>query len=63
MSDFGFLDVDRHKWKEQVSLTGFLKKLSFGQMANLGQKTAHPHNSGSEGRMFLKFCTMKRANR
>ena len=39
MSDFGFLDVDRHKWKEQVSLTGFLKKLSFGQMANLGQKT------------------------
>ena len=26
-------------------------------------KIAHPHNSGSAGRTFLKFCTMKGANR
>ena len=29
----------------------------------LGLKVVHPHNSGSAGRIFLKFCTMKGANR
>ena len=40
-------------------------------MGHLGPKIAHPHNSGlahpdnsgSIGRIFFKFCTMKRANR
>ena len=29
----------------------------------LGPKMAHPHNSGSALRIFLKFCRMKGANR
>ena len=29
----------------------------------LDPKIAYPHNSGSDGRIFLKFCTMKGANR
>ena len=29
----------------------------------LGLKMAHPHNSGSAQRIFLKFCRMKGANR
>ena len=32
-------------------------------MVILSPKMAHPHNSGSAVRMFLKFCTMKGANR
>ena len=44
---------------EQVSLTGFLKKNPhLGKWAILGPKIAH-HNSGSAGRIFVKFCTMK----
>ena len=31
--------------------------------AILGPKMAHPHNSGSALRIFLKFCRMKGANR
>ena len=31
--------------------------------AILGPKMAHPHNSGSTLRVFLKFCRMKGANR
>ena len=34
-----------------------------GKWAILGPKILHPHNSGSAGRIFLKICTMKRANR
>ena len=32
------------------------KNISFGEIA-------HPHNSGSAGRILLQFCTMKGANR
>ena len=39
------------------------KKFSFGEMSHLGPKIAHPHNSGSARRIFLKFRTMKEANR
>ena len=28
----------------------------------MGPKMAHPHNSGSPVRIFLKFCRMKEAN-
>ena len=60
MSDFDFWYVDKHKWKKQGSLTGFLKKNShLGKWVILGPKNAHPHNSGSAGRIFFKFCTMK----
>ena len=37
------------------------KKFSFWKMDV--PKIAHPHNSGSAGRICLKFCTMKEANR
>ena len=32
------------------------------KILNLGPKIAYPHNSGSVGRIFLEFCTMKDAN-
>ena len=42
----------------------FSEKYShLGEWAILGPKVAHPHNSGSAGRIFFKFCIMKRANR
>ena len=34
-----------------------------GKLGILGSKIAHPHNSGSAGRIFFKFCTMKGAKR
>ena len=44
-----------------------IKKFSedsyLGKWAILARKMAHPHNCGSAVRIFLKFCTMKRANR
>ena len=39
------------------------KKSHMGKLVILDPKIAHPHNSGSAGRIFLKFCTMKGANR
>ena len=39
------------------------KNFHLGKWAILGPKTKHPHNSGSAGRIFLKFCTMKGAIR
>ena len=55
---------DRHEWKEQGSLDqlGLLKKKCLDKWAILGPKMAYPHNSGSTLRIFLKFCTMNRAN-
>ena len=38
------------------------KNSHLGKWAILCQKIAHPHNSGSAGRIFLKFCTVKGAN-
>ena len=35
------------------------KQFLFGEMGNFGPKIAHRHNSGSAGRIFLKFCPMK----
>ena len=37
---------------EQDLLTGFLKKLLFGEMGLLGPKMAHPHSFGSAVRIF-----------
>ena len=39
------------------------KNSHLGKWVILGPKIVHPHNSGSAGRIFLKFCTMKGANR
>ena len=39
------------------------KNSHLGKRATLGSKIVHPHNSGSAGRIFLTFCTMKVANR
>ena len=36
------------------------KKIVQDKCAILGQKMAHPHNSGSAPRIFLKFCRMNR---
>ena len=55
ISDFNCWHVDRREWKKQGSLTGFLEKFSFGEMGHFGTKIAHPDNSGSAGRVFLKW--------
>ena len=39
------------------------KKSHLGKWAILGPKIANLHNSGSAGRIFFKFCTLKGANR
>ena len=39
------------------------KKKNQDKWVILGPKMAHPHNSGSTLRTFLKFCRMKGANR
>ena len=49
--------------KETRLTERFLKKFLFGEMGHFGPKIAHPHNSGSAERIFLKFCTMKGADR
>ena len=41
----------------------YQKKFVQDKWAILGPKMAHPHNSGSALRIFLKFCRMKGANR
>ena len=61
ISDFDFWHVDRHEWKEQSLLTGFLRKLSFGKMGHFGSK--NPLKCGSAVRIVLKFCSMTGANR
>ena len=58
-SDFDIWHVDRHEWKEQGLLTGFLKKILI--VANkpfMAQKMVHPHNSGPAVRIFLNFFTI-----
>ena len=64
-SDFDIWHVDRHEWKEQGLLTGFLKKkLSLMQISHLWSKkwciliTLDPLQE-----FFLKFYTLKSANR
>ena len=57
----------RNKAREQV----FSNNSHLGKWAILSPKITHPHNSGfahpynsgSTGRIFFKFCTMKGANR
>ena len=50
--------------KETRLISRFSEKNShLGKWAILVPKIAHPHNSGSTGRIFLKFCTMEGANR
>ena len=63
-SDFDIWHVDRHEWKEQGLLTGFLKKiLVVANKPYMAQKMVHPHNAGSAARIFLKFFTIKGASR
>ena len=46
--------------KETRLINRFSKKNSdLGKWAILGPKIVHPHNSGSAGRIFLKFCPVK----
>ena len=46
--------------KETRLINSFSEKNShLGKWAILGSKITHPHNSGSAGRIFLTFCTMK----
>ena len=39
------------------------KDAHLGKWAILGPKVVHLHNPESAGRIFLKFCAMKGANR
>ena len=72
ISDFDFWHVDRSEqgclflvWMKGTRLINRVsdKNSHMGKWAILGPKMAHPHNSGSSVRNFLKFCTMKGANR
>ena len=47
----------------RIMLMIFQKKILWGRWTILGPKMAHPHNSGSALRIFLKFRRMKGANR
>ena len=50
--------------KETRIINRFSEKSSnLRKWAILGPKIAHPHNSGSAGRIFLKFCAIKGAIR
>ena len=50
--------------KETRLINRFSEKNShLGKWAILGPQIAQLHNSGSAGRIVLKFCTMKGANR
>ena len=63
-SDFDIWHVDRHKWKEQGLLTGFLKKiLTVANKPFMAQKMVHPHNSGSALRILKKIFRIKGASR
>ena len=64
ISDFHFWHVDKHEWKKQSWSTHYLKKiLNWGNSPFWAQKLHILINSGSAGRIFLKFCPMKGANR
>ena len=55
-SDFEIWHVDRHEWKEQGLLTGFLKKnYVVANTPFMAQEMAHLHNSGSPARSFFKL--------
>ena len=38
--DFDFWHVDRHEWKKQDTLTGFLEKFSLGEVGHFGPKNS-----------------------
>ena len=44
--------------KETRLINRFSEKNSVEEWVILDPKIAHTHNSGSAGRIFLKFCTM-----
>ena len=47
----------------EIVLTTFPKKVFvWGKWTNLDPKMTYPHNFGSTLRIYLKFCTLKRAN-
>ena len=55
-SDFEIWHVDRHEWKEQGLVTGFLKKnYVVANTPFMAQEMAHPHHSGSPARSFFKL--------
>ena len=62
-----FLEILLNKKGQQVDESNnnglYQKKFVQDKWAILGPKMAHPHNSGSALRIFLKFCRMKGANR
>ena len=64
ISDFDIWHVDKHEWKKQASLTGFLKKFLFGKMSHFGPRncasllTLYPLEE-----FFLIFYTRKGVNR
>ena len=50
--------------KETKPIKRFSEKNShLGKWAVFGPTIAHPHNSGSAERIFLRFCTMEWTNR
>ena len=57
---FFFLHADRHDWT-QHGLSE--KNIFWSKRAILTLKMVRPHNFGSIRRIFLKFCTMKGAER
>ena len=59
ISDFDFRYVDRHEWKKQGSLTGFLKKFLFRQIDHFGPENGAFSNSGSTVRIVLNFAQWK----
>ena len=62
---FKILHNERCQYVDESNINNFFQKeKKFGaNEAILGPKIAHPHNSGSALRIFLKFCTMKMANK
>ena len=61
---FDFWNVDRHEWKEQGLLTGFMKKFLFGANGPFwAQKWCILITVDPLQVFFSKFCTVKGANR
>ena len=61
---FKILPSERVNRKMKMITIIFQQNILFGANRSFWtQKMAHPHNSGSTLRIFLKFCTLKESNR
>ena len=60
---FKILHIGKGQQKDESTNGLFQRNFVHDKWAILGTKMAHPHNSGSAVRMFLKFCRMKGASR